>query len=135
MLDSFINEFEVGEKIPPDQYSPLVLAYIGDCVFELYVRTCLIRNTNPHVKDLHKAAESYVNNKAQSDFYMKIKDMLTEEEDSVYKRGRNTNSHPPKNAILRDYKSATGIEALIGYLYLSKKDDRIIELMRFLIET
>ena len=120
MLDSFINEFNVGDKIPPSQYSPLVLAYIGDCVYELYVRTYLIKDTNSHVNDLHKTAANLVNNKSQSNFHMKIKNMLTEEEDAVYKRGRNTYSKPPKNAILRDYKSATGIESLIGYLYLKK---------------
>ena len=134
MLDSFINEFNVGDKIPPSQYSPLVLAYIGDCVFELYVRTYLIKDTNSHVNDLHKTAANLVNNKSQSDFYMKIKDMLTEEEDAIYKRGRNTYSKPPKNAILRDYKSATGIEALIGYLYLKKDSERILELMKYLID-
>lgn len=134
MLDSFINEFNVGEKVPPMQYSPLVLAYIGDCVFELFVRTYLIREKNYHVKELHKAATSLVNNKSQSDLYLKIKDLLTEEEASIYKRGRNTDSHPPKNAILRDYKSATGIEALIGYLYLCKKSDRIVFLLKKLFD-
>ena len=74
-----------------------------------------------------------VNAKAQSDLYQKIKDILTEEETAVYKRGRNTNSHPPKNADLIDYKSATGIEALIGYLYLKGDSERILELMRNLI--
>ena len=134
MLDSFINEFNVGDSVPPAQYSPLVLAYIGDCVFELYVRTYLIREKNAHVKDLHRAAANLVNNKSQSDLYIKIKDILTEEEEAVYKRGRNTNSRPPKNAVLRDYKSATGIEALIGYLYLMKNSNRIKFLMKYLID-
>ena len=110
MLDAFINEFNVGKEIPPSQYSPLVLAYIGDCVYELFVRTYLIRNKNEHVNTLHKSAESYVNNKAQSNLYLKIKDELTEEEMAIFKRGRNTNSRAPKNALLRDYKSATGIK-------------------------
>lgn len=134
MLDAFIKEFDVGREIPPAQYSPLVLAYIGDCVFELFVRTYLIRNSNAHVKELHKAAADLVNNKSQSDLYQRIKDILTPEEEAIYKRGRNTNSRPPKNAVLRDYKSATGVEALIGYLYLSKNSDRITELMKYLIE-
>lgn len=134
MLDAFIKEFDVGREIPPAQYSPLVLAYIGDCVFELFVRTYLIRNSNAHVKELHKAAADLVNNKSQSDLYQRIKDILTPEEEAIYKRGRNTNSRPPKNAVLRDYKSATGIEAIIGYLYLSKNSDRITELMKYLIE-
>lgn len=134
MLDSFINEFEVGKKVPPSQYSPLVLAYIGDCVFELFVRTYLIRKKNYHVKELHKSATSFVNNKSQSDLYMKIKDVLTPEEEAVYKRGRNTQSHPPKNAVLRDYKSATGIEALVGYLYLCKNSERIVFLLKKLFD-
>lgn len=134
MLDSFINEFKAGEKIPPAQYSPLVLAYIGDCVYELYVRTYLISQKNSQVKALHRAASELVNNRSQSDLYMKIKDMLTEEEEAIYKRGRNTDSRPPKNALLRDYKAATGVEALIGYLYLKKDDKRINELMKYLIE-
>jgi len=66
--------------------------------------------------------------------YQKIKDILTPEEEAVYKRGRNTNSRPPKNALLRDYKSATGIEALIGWLYLNKNSDRITELMKYLLD-
>ena len=134
MLDAFINEFNVGEEIPPGQYSPLVLAYIGDCVFELFVRTYLIRNSNAHVKELHRSAAELVNNKSQSDLYQKIKDILTPEEDAVYKRGRNTTSRPPKNALLRDYKSATGIEALVGWLYLNKKAERITELMKYLVD-
>lgn len=134
MLNSFIDEFNVGEAVPPAQYSPLVLAYIGDCVFELYVRTYLIKDKNMHVKELHKSATSLVNNKSQSDLYLKIKDILTEEEEAIYKRGRNADSHPPKNALLRDYKSATGIEALIGYLYLCKNSERIVFLLNKLFD-
>ncbi len=134
MLDAFINEFEVGKKIPPTQYSPLVLAYIGDCVYELFVRTYLISNSNTQVKFLHRSAEAFVNNKAQSDLYQKIKDVLTEEEEGIYLRGRNTTSRPPKNALLRDYKSATGVEALIGWLYLCGNSERITELMKYLLD-
>ncbi len=133
MLDTFIKEFEVGKKVPPNQYSPLALAYLGDAVYELFVRTYLLRDLNMPVQKLHKSAISMVNAKAQSDLYQKIKDILTEEETAVYKRGRNTNSHPPKNADLIDYKSATGVEALIGYLYLKGDSERILELMRNLI--
>ncbi|MBR2453143.1 MAG: ribonuclease III [Clostridia bacterium] len=133
MLDTFIKEFDVGKKVPPNQYSPLALAYLGDAVYELFVRTYLLKDLNMPVQKLHKAAIGMVNAKAQSDLYQKIKDILTEEETSVYKRGRNTNSHPPKNADLIDYKSATGVEALIGYLYLKGDSDRILELMRNLI--
>lgn len=133
MLDTFTTEFHLGEKVSPNQYSPLTLAYVGDCVYELFVRTYLIKDTNLPVQKLHKSAIRLVNAKAQSDLYQKIKNELTDEELAVYKRGRNTNSHPPKNANMTDYKSATGIEALIGYLYLCGNSDRILQLLRPLI--
>ena len=133
MLDSFTKEFHLGEKVPPSQYSPLALAYLGDAVYELFVRTYLLKDTNLPVQKLHKSAIKMVNAKAQSDLFQKVKEILTEEEMAVYKRGRNTNSHPPKNADMVDYKSATGIEALIGYLYLTEQSERILEILRMLI--
>ncbi len=134
MLDTFLKEFELGKNVSPKQYSPLTLAYIGDAVYELYVRTYLIKDSNLPVNRLHKEAIHLVNAKAQSDLFQKIKNELTEEEMQIYKRGRNTNSHPPKNADMVDYKSATGVEALIGFLYLSDKADRIAELLKFLTD-
>ncbi len=134
MLDAFIKEFKVGEEVPPMQYSPLALAYLGDCVYELFVRTYILKDANLPVKQLHKTAIKLVNAKAQSDLYQKVKDKLTEEETAVYKRGRNTNSHPPKNADLIDYKAATGIEAVIGYLYLKGDSERILEILRELTD-
>ena len=134
MLDTFTKEFNLGEKVPPSQYSPLTLAYIGDAVYELFVRTYLLRDANFPVNKLHKTAIGMVNAKAQSDLFQKVKESLTEDELAVYKRGRNTNSHPPKNADMVDYKSATGVEALIGYLYLMGEADRIAELMQHLVD-
>ncbi len=134
MLDTFTKEFNMGEKIPPSQYSPLTLAYVGDCVYELFVRTYLLKDLNLPVQKLHKTAIKMVNAKAQSDLYQKVKDILTDEEITVYKRGRNTNSHPPKNANMVDYKSATGVEALIGYLYLKGDSERILEILKNLID-
>lgn len=133
MLDTFTKEFNLGDKVPPSQYSALALAYIGDCVYELFVRTYLLKDLNLPVQRLHKAAIKMVNAKAQSDLYQKVKDSLTEEETAVYKRGRNTNSHPPKNADMVDYKSATGMETLIGYLYLKGNSERILEILKNLI--
>ena len=133
MLDTFIKEFNLGDKVPPSQYSALTLAYVGDCVYELFVRTYLLKDLNLPVQRLHKAAIKLVNAKAQSDLYQKVKDKLSDEEVAVYKRGRNTNSHPPKNADLIDYKSATGMEALIGYLYLKGDSERILEILKNLI--
>lgn len=134
MLDTFTKEFNIGDKVSPNQYSALTLAYIGDAVYELFVRTYLLRDANFPVNQLHKAAIRLVCANAQSNLYQKIKDILTEEETAVYKRGRNTNSHPPKNADMVDYKSATGVEALIGYLYLKGESERILELLRYLID-
>ncbi len=134
MLDTFTKEFHLGDKVPPAQYSALTLAYVGDAVYELFVRTYLLKDANFPVQKLHKTAIKMVNAKAQSDLFQKVKDILTEEEAAVYKRGRNTNSRPPKNADMVDYKSATGIEALIGYLYLKGDSERILEILRSLID-
>ena len=107
--------------------SPLVLAYIGDTVYETYIRDHLIKcNKNKKVNDLHKLAINYVKAKAQSDIIHSIEDELTEEEQRIYKRGRNQKSHTsPKNGDIIVYKHATGFEALIGYLYLDKQLDRL----------
>ena len=107
--------------------SPLVLAYLGDTVYESYVREYLIRkNINKKVNDLHKSAIKYVNAKAQATVIHAIEEELTEDEERIYKRGRNQKSHTsPKNADIIDYKHATGFEALIGYLYLDKNHKRL----------
>ena len=107
--------------------SPLVLAYLGDTVYESYVREYLIRkNINKKVNDLHKSAIKYVNAKAQATVIHAIEEELTEDEERIYKRGRNQKSHTsPKNADIIDYKNATGFEALIGYLYLSEDNERL----------
>lgn len=107
--------------------SPLVLAYLGDTVYESYVREYLIKkNINKKVNDLHKSAIKYVNAKVQATVIHAIEDELTEDEERIYKRGRNQKSHTsPKNADIIDYKHATGFEALIGYLHLNNESDRL----------
>ena len=107
--------------------SPLVLAYLGDTVYESYIREYLItQNVNKKVNDLHKTAIKYVKAKAQATIVHNIENELTEDELRVYKRGRNQKSHTsPKNADIIDYKHATGFEALIGYLYLDKDYERL----------
>ncbi|MGL5314704.1 MAG: Mini-ribonuclease 3 [Peptostreptococcaceae bacterium] len=107
--------------------SPLVLAYIGDTVYETHVREYLIKqNINRKVNDLHKTAIKYVKAKAQATIMHEIEEQLTEEEMRIYKRGRNQKSHTsPKNADIIDYKHATGFEALIGYLHLGKETERL----------
>lgn len=116
----------LGNKfLSPENYSALTLAYIGDCVYELCVRSYIIRKSDDKVNALHKKSTGYVCAKAQAGLYHKIKDELTEEENAVFHRGRNTKSHVPKNALVSDYRTATGIEALFGYLYIIGKLDRI----------
>ncbi|AYD23398.1 Mini-ribonuclease 3 [Clostridioides difficile] len=107
--------------------SPLVLAYLGDTVYETYIREYLIRqNTQRKVNDLHKLAIKYVKAKAQATIIHEIEIELTEEESKIYKRGRNQKSNTsPKNADIIDYKHATGFEALVGYLYLNNEIERL----------
>ena len=111
------------EKTELVTMSPLVLAYLGDTVYETYIREYLIRqNTQRKVNDLHKLAIKYVKAKAQATIIHEIEIELTEEESKIYKRGRNQKSNTsPKNADIIDYKHATGFEALVGYLYLNNE--------------
>ncbi|MDO4275337.1 MAG: ribonuclease III domain-containing protein [Eubacteriales bacterium] len=111
-------------------YSPLTLAYIGDGIYELVVRTILVKRGNCPVNRLHKQASSLVKAAAQSAMMEVIEPMLTEEEQGVYKRGRN--AHSPtmaKHATMSDYRRATGFEALMGYLYLKEEYPRMLELI------
>ncbi|MDD6620948.1 MAG: Mini-ribonuclease 3 [Eubacterium sp.] len=119
----------IDKDINPKQLSPLNLAFIGDCVYEMLVRESLVAEANRPVNDLHKESVKFVSAKAQTQAYEKIKDILTEEETAVYKRGRNAKvGHSPKSATEGEYHCATGIEALFGFLYLSDRTDRIKEL-------
>lgn len=112
-------------------YSPLTLAYIGDGVYDLIIRTILVKQGNCPVNQLHRRASSLVKAAAQSSIIQKIEGNLTEEEHSVYKRGRNAHSATmAKNASMSDYRRATGFEALMGYLYLKEDYARMIELVR-----
>ena len=121
------------KDINPKQLSPLNLAFIGDCVYEMLVREMLIVEANRPVNDLHRESVKYVSAKAQTEAYDKIKDVLTEEETAVYKRGRNAKvGHNPKSASQGEYHIATGIEALFGYLYLTEQQDRLKELFKII---
>ena len=115
--------------------SPLVWAYIGDSVYELYVRTKLVNKSNAKPHKLHIESIKYVKAKAQADILKKINDNLTEEEKDIVRRGRNTeNHHVAKNANIADYSQSTGFEALIGYLYLTKQDERLEEILKLCID-
>ena len=112
-------------------YSPLTLAYIGDGVYEVIVRTILVQKGNCPVNQLHRRASSLVKASAQSAMMGIIEPLLTEDEHQIYKRGRNAHSATmAKNATMSDYRRATGFEALIGYLYLKEEFTRILELIR-----
>lgn len=119
-----------GQKLTPREYSPLVLAYIGDSVYELFIRAKLIGEGNTSVSNLHKRAIGYVKAKAQSDAVKALMDKLSEDELWVFKRGRNAKSATvPKNADMSEYHHATGFEALVGYLYVSGQNSRLYELL------
>lgn len=110
--------------------SPLTWAYIGDCVYELYIRTNLVNTTNSKPHKLHIETIKYVKAKSQAELLARIQDKLTEEEKDIVRRGRNAeNHHLPKNSNVQEYMHATAFEALIGYLYLTKKFGRIKEIL------
>jgi ribonuclease III family protein len=133
---------EIGiyeKKISEDEakrLNPLVLAFIGDAVYELVVRTFLMStNTELSAHKLHVKAISFVKAQAQSEALKSIMEVLTEEEMVIYKRGRNTKSATvPKNADVQEYRTATGFEALIGFLYISEQNERLNELLRKIIK-
>jgi len=113
---------------------PLVWAYIGDCIYELFIRMNLVNSTNLNPHNLHIESIKYVKAKAQAETLSKIYETLSEEEKEIVRRGRNAQAHHlPKNAELIDYKYATAFEALIGYLYLSKQDSRLKEVLSICI--
>lgn len=121
-------------KAKPNELSPLNLAFIGDCVYEILVRETLVLNANRPVNDLHRESVKFVSAKAQTLAYDKIKDCLTEQETAIYKRGRNAKvGHNPKSASQGEYHIATGVEALFGYLYLTEQIQRIKELFQIII--
>lgn len=117
-------------------YSPLTLAYIGDSIFDLVIRTMLVEKGNAPVNSLHRRASSLVKAEAQREALHRIEPVLTEEEQGVYRRGRNAKSYTSaKNASITDYRIATGFEALMGYLYLTGQTERMLELIRLGLES
>lgn len=111
--------------------SPLTFAFVGDGVYSLIIRTIIVENGNVPVNRLHKETTSLVQASAQAAMVQMIYDDLTPEEQAVYKRGRNTKSaSSAKNASIQDYRKATGLETLIGYLYLSGETQRMVELIK-----
>ena len=119
------------KEVDIKEYSPLTLAYIGDGIYDLIIRSLVINRGNKQVQKLHLETSALVNAKAQSKMMRVLQEQLTEEEHAVYKRGRNAKSvSPAKNQSVTDYRRATGFEALLGYLYLKKDWKRIVDLVK-----
>ena len=116
-------------------YSPLTLAYIGDGIYDLVIRSIIVGRGNTKASKLHMRTSQIVKANAQAQVIEAIEDLLTEEEEEIYKRGRNAKSPTmAKNASMKDYRKATGFEALVGYLYLQDRFERILELTKIGLE-
>ena len=130
-----IKETFACEEIDVKTYSPLALAFMGDCIFEIIIRTVVVERGNRGANGLHKTKSAVVNAKVQAVMAEALLPELTEEELACYKRGRNAKSHTmAKNASVGEYRKATGLETLYGYLYLQDKEDRLLELTKLGLE-
>lgn len=127
----YIEEVLQLKEVDANSYSPLVLAYIGDCVYDLIIKSMVISHGNKQVNKLHEETSKLVQASTQSLMMRTMQEHLNEEEHAVYRRGRNAKSvSPAKNQSITDYRRATGFEALLGYLYLKKEYSRLMELVK-----
>lgn len=130
-LVDYMQEVFQMQEVDVKSYSPLTLAYIGDSIYDLVIKSLVINQGNKQVQKLHRETSSLVQASAQSQMMRVLQELLTEEEHAVYKRGRNAKSvSPAKNQSITDYRRATGFEALMGYLYLNKEWKRMIDLIK-----
>ena len=130
-LDTYMQEVFHMQEVDIHTYSPLALAYIGDGIYDLVIRSLVINAGNKQVQKLHKETSALVQASAQSQMMREMQEHLTAGELAIYKRGRNAKSvSPAKNQSITDYRRATGFEALLGYLYLEKNWKRIIDLVK-----
>lgn len=130
LLAQIKESFSLGE-VDVRTYSPLTLAYIGDAVYDMIIRTVVVERSNKPAHELHKQTSALVKAQTQAQIIEVLQDTLTEEEAAVYKRGRNAKSYTTaKNASIGDYRKATGLEALVGFLYLQDRAMRAIELVK-----
>ncbi|HAN10808.1 MAG TPA: ribonuclease III [Clostridiales bacterium] len=128
-MNEILNKIN-NEHINANLYSPVTLAYLGDAVYEMFVRTKLVKENNMQVNKLQKLSIKYVKASAQAETYKKLEVYLTEEERKIAKRGKNAKVNTmAKNADPIDYMTATGFEALIGWLYLEGRMDRLGEII------
>ena len=134
-IDSYIKEQFGIENVDIRTYSPLALAYIGDGIFDLVIRSLIVGKGNTKASQLHYQTSHIVKAETQAKIIEALENDLTEEEADVYRRGRNAKSHTSaKNASIQDYRKATGFEALMGFLYLTGQTDRMLYLIRTGIE-
>lgn len=134
IIGNMRKDFDI-KPIDVMNLQPLVLAYIGDAIYEVYIRTMLIINNKANVNMLHKMSVKYVKAQAQSDIVRRIMDRLTSDEQDIVRRGRNAKSATvPKHAEITDYRYSTGYEALIGYLYLMDNTERLMEILTMSVE-
>ncbi len=130
LLEKLKKEFACTQ-VDIKTYSPLTLAYMGDAVYDMMIRTVVVERGNRAASGLHKMTSRIVNASTQAALIEALAEYLTEEEMVVYKRGRNAKSYTSaKNASIGDYRKATGMEALLGYLYLTNQMDRAISLIK-----
>ena len=126
------------ERVPPrdpECMAPLALAFVGDTVYDLYVRTLLVDTMDAAPHGLHLKAASFACAAGQAEAFRRIEPELTEEEHAIFRRGRNAHSGTvPKNAAVSDYRIATGLEALVGWLYLKDRDERLDQLFQTILE-
>lgn len=121
---------------PPQQMNPLALAYLGDALYDLFIRQYVLSQKNHRVNTLHREATRYVSARAQAAAVRLWEEQLTEEERDVMRRGRNAKSHAaPKNTGVQEYRHSTGFECLLGYLYLMKRFERMEQLMRLTVDS
>jgi ribonuclease III family protein len=129
LIEDFLRTIHIKCR-DTNTYSPLVLAYLGDTVFELYIKSMLVCKGNIPVNNLHKKSVAYVSAKSQADSIHRILNKLTAEEKEVVRRGRNAKSGTvPKNTDISEYRYATGFESLMGYLYLEGRFERLTEII------
>lgn len=118
------------DSVNPGELAPLILAHIGDAIYEVVIRTMVLSKGNRQIEKVHKETIKYVNAKTQAEMADKMMPHMTDEELDIYKRGRNAKSSTKaKNASIADYRKATGFEALMGFLYLKGETKRMLELI------
>ena len=134
LLEQIKREFGLGE-VDLRTYSPLTLAFVGDCIYDLIIRTVVVERHNASPNRLHKEKSRLAKAQTQALMGEAIQGFLTPQEQAVYRRGRNAKSYTTaKNATVGDYRKATGLEALYGYLYLDGRMDRLMELLKLSLQ-